>query len=59
MRHAYRFDQITGNGAGQTIGIVAAYGSSTIQSDLNQFCATFGIPTTTVNGLLPAGRTAS
>ena len=55
IRHAYAFDQIPGDGAGQTIGIVVAYGSRTIQSDLNQFCATFGIPMTTVNVYYPQG----
>jgi subtilase family serine protease len=55
MRHAYGFDQITGNGAGQVIGIVDAYGSSTIQSDLNNFCATFGLPATTVSIYYPQG----
>ena len=55
MRHAYGFDQITGNGAGQTIGIVDAYGSSSIQTDLNHFCATFGLPATTVRIYYPQG----
>ncbi len=55
MRHAYGFDQITGNGAGQTIGIVDAYGSSSIQNDLNHFCATYGLATTTVEVYYPQG----
>ena len=55
MRHAYGFDQIIGNGAGQTIGIVDAYGSSSIQNDLNHFCATYGLATTTVNVYYPQG----
>jgi subtilase family serine protease len=46
---------VTGTGAGQTIAIVEAYGSSTIQSDLTKFCTTFGIPTTTVSIYYPQG----
>jgi subtilase family serine protease len=44
IRHAYGFDQVTATGAGQTIGIVDAYGSPTIQSDLQTFTNTFGLP---------------
>lgn len=36
-------------GAGETISIVDAYGDPYIQSELNNFSATFGIPTTTVH----------
>lgn len=35
---------ITGNGAGQTIAIVDAYGSPTISQDLTIFCNYFGLP---------------
>src|ERR1041384_6523938 len=38
IRHAYGFDQLTGNGAGQKIAIVDAYGNANIQGDLNTFC---------------------
>src|SRR5690242_10372158 len=48
IRHAYGFDQLTANGANQKIAIVDAYGNSSIQSDLNTFCAQFGIVPTTV-----------
>jgi subtilase family serine protease len=48
IRQAYGFDQLTANGSGQIIAIVDAYGSSTIQSDLDTFCAQFGIAGTTV-----------
>lgn len=48
IRHAYGFDQITNNGAGQTIAIVDAFGSPTLQQDLNTFSDTFGLPRTTV-----------
>ena len=55
MRHAYGFDLFTGNGAGQTIAIIEAYGSPTIQSDLNKFCTTFGLPITTLSIYYPQG----
>jgi len=58
IRHAYGFDQIAGTGAGQTIAIVDAYGSATIQSDLDTFCATYGIPGTTVKIYYPQGKPA-
>ncbi|MEI8288452.1 MAG: S53 family peptidase [Verrucomicrobiota bacterium] len=48
IRHAYGLDQLTNGGAGQVIAIVDAYGSPTIQSDLNVFCSQFGIPTATI-----------
>src|SRR5436190_16817969 len=43
IRHAYGFDQLSSTGYGQTIAIVDAYGSPTIQNDLNIFCAKFGL----------------
>src|SRR5690349_18265963 len=46
MRHAYGFDSLTATGAGQTIAIVDAFGSPTIQRDLDTFCAQFGMPST-------------
>ena len=59
---AYQINQITflggivpGNGAGQTIAIVDAYGSSTIAKDLAAFDARFGLtnPTLTVANAIP------
>lgn len=35
---------ISGSGAGQTIAIVDAYGSPTINEDLKKFCTKFGLP---------------
>jgi subtilase family serine protease len=49
MRKAYGIDQLTQNGAGQTIAIVDAYGSPTAQNDLNVFSSQFGLPQTTLN----------
>lgn len=58
ISHAYGFDQIAtnGDGRGQTIAIVDAYGSSNIQSDMNAFCAQYGLPTTTVSVVYPSGK---
>jgi uncharacterized repeat protein (TIGR03803 family) len=55
LRHAYGFDQLGTTGAGQIIAIVDAYGSSTIQADLDTFCAQFNIPSTTVMVYFPQG----
>ena len=50
-RHAYGFDLINNQGAGQTIGIVDAYDDPNIESDLGVFDATFALPScTTSNG---------
>jgi subtilase family serine protease len=48
IRHAYGFDQLTADGTGQKIAIVDAYGNGSIQADLTNFCAQFGLPNTTV-----------
>ena len=55
MRHAYGFDLVTGTGSGQTIAIVEAYGSPTIQADLNLFCNTFGLQTGMLTVYYPQG----
>lgn len=46
------------NGAGQTIVIVDAYGSPTVQSDLHTFDQTFGLPDPTLNIIYPMGKPA-
>ncbi|HTQ30636.1 MAG TPA: chitobiase/beta-hexosaminidase C-terminal domain-containing protein [Opitutaceae bacterium] len=56
LRHAYGFDQLGATGSGQIIAIVDAYGSPTIQSDLDTFCAAFGIASTTVLVYNPQGQ---
>jgi subtilase family serine protease len=52
LKTAYDFPPTTGkkglDGTGQTIVIVDAFGSPTIQSDLDKFDTTFGLPSTTV-----------
>jgi subtilase family serine protease len=47
MRHAYGFDQVSNQGAGQIIGIVDAYDDPNIQSDLTVFNQKFGLPACT------------
>ena len=53
LKKAYHFPLTGGerglDGTGQTIVIVDAFGSPTIQSDLDKFDATFGLPPTTVD----------
>lgn len=56
VRHAYGFDQVSGNGAGQTIAIIDAYGSATIQNDLNTFSSRFGLAQTQVKIYYPQGQ---
>lgn len=56
IRHAYGFDKLASTGMGQTIAIVDAYGSSTLQSDLNNFCGAMGIATTTLGIYYPQGK---
>ena len=43
-RHAYGFDLIPNQGAGQTIGIVDAFDDPNIESDLGVFNTKFGLP---------------
>jgi subtilase family serine protease len=66
VRHAYGFDQVTNQGAGQTIGIVDAYDDANVASDLGVFSSQFGLPACTSsngcfrkvysNGKQPAGN---
>jgi subtilase family serine protease len=51
IRHAYGFDQIQNQGAGQVIGIVDAYDDPNIESDLAAFDQQFSLPAcTSMNG---------
>ncbi len=59
VRGAYGFDQVNlasgrkvvpGDGNGQTIAIVVAYGSPTLPADLKVFDKQFGLPNTTAGG---------
>jgi subtilase family serine protease len=59
IRHAYGVDTLITagtTGKGQKIGIVDAYGDTSIQTDLNNFCNYYGIPSTTVQILYPQGK---
>jgi subtilase family serine protease len=56
IRHAYGFDQSPSTGYGQTIAIVDAYGSPTIQNDLNAFCTRFRLPSQYIQIAYPTGR---
>jgi subtilase family serine protease len=48
-RHAYGFDKIVNQGAGQVIGIVDAYDDPNIESDLGVFSSTFVLPPCTTS----------
>src|SRR5262245_19402646 len=44
VRHAYGFDAIANQGAGQTIAIVDAYDNPSVEKDLAIFDQQFGLP---------------
>ena len=51
IRHAYGFDQVVNQGAGQIIGIVDAYDDPNAEADLAVFNRQYGLPAcTTANG---------
>jgi subtilase family serine protease len=49
IRHAYGFDLIANQGAGQTIGIVDAYDDANAENDLGVFSKQFNLPSCTTN----------
>ena len=55
IRAAYNIPS-TYTGQGQTIVIVDAFGSPTIQSDLHTFDQAFGLPDPTLNVIYPGGK---
>jgi len=55
MRAAYNVPS-GADGAGQTIVIVDAYGSPTVQEDLDTFSAAFGLPTADFRVVYPMGK---
>ena len=61
IAHAYGFDLIAtnGSGKGQTIAIIVAYGSPTLQQDLNVFCSQYGLPATNIPIIYPSGKPRS
>jgi subtilase family serine protease len=61
IRAAYDIPTSVGGqpaGTGQTIVIVDAFGSPTVQQDLDTFSAAFGLPSTKVNVFHPVGEVA-
>lgn len=56
IKKAYGLDQVTNTGAGQTIAIVDAYGSPTIQNDLAVFNQQFGLPAANLQIAYPNGK---
>ncbi|HMF13315.1 MAG TPA: hypothetical protein VKE94_13450, partial [Gemmataceae bacterium] len=65
IAHAYGFDlvkfsngTIKGDGSGQTIAIVDAFDDPTIQSDLQKFDATWGLPDPVFQKFTPQGLPA-
>src|SRR5674476_667299 len=56
VRHAYGFDGVSATGAGQTIAIVDAHGSSSLQNDFNKFCTQFSLPPATIQVVNAQGR---
>jgi subtilase family serine protease len=51
IRHAYGFDSLANQGAGQTIAVVDAYDDANIESDLATFSSQFELPEcSTANG---------
>ena len=59
IRTAYGFNQVAVKGAGQKVAIVDAYGSPTIQADLDTFCTQFSLPKTTLQIAYPNGQPAT
>ncbi|WP_395736159.1 choice-of-anchor D domain-containing protein [Prosthecobacter sp.] len=59
VRKAYGFDKIIGDGTGQTIAIVDAYGSPTLQQDVATFCTAFGLPAASITVAYPQGAPAA
>jgi len=56
VRHAYGLDKLSQTGAGQTIAIVDAYGSPTIQNDLQVFNNQFNLPPANLQVVYPNGK---
>ena len=56
IKSAYGVSQLSYTGAGETIAIVDAYGSPTIQSDLSTFDSQFGLPAANLTIAYPNGK---
>lgn len=58
IRKAYGLDKLSATGANQTVAIVDAYGSPTIQNDLQTFSNQFGLPSANLSIVYPNGKPA-
>ncbi|MBX5465371.1 MAG: S53 family peptidase [Clostridia bacterium] len=56
IRQAYGFDRVAADGSGQTIAIVDAYGSPSIQNDLAVFDSQFNLPPANLTIAYPSGK---
>lgn len=56
IKSAYGISQLSYTGSGETIAIVDAYGSPTIQNDLNTFDSQFGLPAASLTIAYPDGQ---
>lgn len=56
IRKAYGVSNVSDTGAGETIAIVDAYGSPTMQSDLNAFSSKFGLSSANLTIAYPDGK---
>lgn len=56
IKNAYGVNQLSNTGAGQTIAIVDAYGSPSIQQDLQAFDQEFGLPAANLQIAYPGGK---
>lgn len=56
IKDAYGFSSLSADGTGQTVGIVVACGSPTLNSDLSAFNTEFGLPS--ANLVYPNGQTS-
>lgn len=55
IRDAYGLNQVSATGSGETIAIVDAYGSPTVQNDLSVFDSQFGLPAANLTVAYPNG----
>ncbi|WP_246277382.1 S53 family peptidase [Neobacillus endophyticus] len=56
IKKAYGLDKVSADGSGQTIAIVDAFGSPTIQNDLQVFNNQFGLPQAALTIAYPNGK---
>lgn len=56
IRTAYGFSVLSATGSGQTVAIVDAYGSPTIQHDLDTFSSHFNMSSTAIQIAYPSGQ---